>query len=134
MADDGALVELTDPTQGTIEPARMWTLTNVGEATPDILSPLCWSLWGSCVELASRAAIYDFGVLSRSALVVPDDPNRWATACFYGRQAMSVDRARELAGLLPGMTGDDFERDLSGSVRVDATPPRVTQRGFRSSR
>jgi phosphohistidine swiveling domain-containing protein len=116
--------ELTDPTQGTSEPGRMWTLTNVGEATPDILSPLCWSLWGRGVELASRGGIYDFGVLRRSALEVPDDPNQWATACFYGRQAMNIDRARELAGLLPGMTGDDFERDLLGSVRADATPTR----------
>jgi pyruvate,water dikinase len=122
VVNDGVSTELTDPTLGTSEADRMWTLTNVGEATPDILSPLCWSLWGDCVELASRAAIYDFGVLPRSALVVPDDPNQWATACFYGRQAMNVDRARELAGLLPGMTGDDFERDLLGSVRADAVP------------
>jgi pyruvate,water dikinase len=121
---DGVLAELTDPTLGTSEPDRLWTLTNVGEATPDILSPLCWSLWGRGVELASRAGIYDFGVLPRSALVVPEDPNQWATACFFGRQAMNIDRARELAGLLPGMTGDDFERDLLGSVRADATPTR----------
>jgi pyruvate,water dikinase len=124
MADDGSLADLTDPTRGCSEPNRLWTLTNVGEATPDILSPLCWSLWGAGVEFASRAGIYDFGVLPRSALVVPDDPNQWATSCFYGRQAMNVDRARELAGLLPGMTGDDFERDLLGSVRADATPTR----------
>jgi pyruvate,water dikinase len=124
MADDGVPTDLTDPIRGRSEPDRMWTLTNVGEATPEILSPLCWSLWGRGVEFASRAGIYDFGVLPRSALVVPDDPNQWATACFYGRQAMNVDRARELAGLLPGMTGDDFERDLLGSVRPDATPTR----------
>ncbi|MDT5289417.1 MAG: pyruvate, water dikinase [Mycobacterium sp.] len=124
MADDGVPADLTDPIRGRSEPDRMWTLTNVGEATPDILSPLCWSLWGGGVELASRAGIYDFGVLPRSALVVPDDPNQWATACFYGRQAMNVDRARELAGLLPGTTGDDFERDLLGSVRADANPTR----------
>lgn len=124
MTDHGVPAELTDPIRGRSEPGRMWTLTNVGEATPDILSPLCWSLWGRGVEFASRAGIYDFGVLSRSALVVPADPNQWATACFYGRQAMNVDRARELAGLLPGMTGDDFERDLLGSVRADATPTR----------
>ena len=124
MADEDASRELTDPTLGTSEPDRMWTLTNVGEATPDILSPLCWSLWGGGVERASRAGIYDFGVLPRSALAVPEDPNQWATSCFYGRQAMNVDRARELAGLLPGMTGDDFERDLLGSVRADAVPTR----------
>jgi pyruvate,water dikinase len=122
MAHDGTPAGLTDPIRGRSEPDRMWTLTNVGEATPDILSPLCWSLWGSGVEQASREGIYDFGVLPRSALVVPEDPNQWATACFYGRQAMNVDRARELAGLLPGTTGDDFERDLLGSVRADATP------------
>ena len=37
---------LTDPIRGKSDPGRLWTLTNVGEATPDILSPLCWSLWG----------------------------------------------------------------------------------------
>ncbi|MEE4599570.1 PEP-utilizing protein mobile subunit, partial [Streptomyces sp. DSM 41524] len=88
MADDAVSADLTDPIRGCSEPDRMWTLTNVGEATPDILSPLCWSLWGGGVERASRAGIYDFGVLPRSALVVPDDPNHWATACFFGRQAM----------------------------------------------
>jgi phosphohistidine swiveling domain-containing protein len=122
LTDDGVNADLTDPIRGTSEPGRLWTQTNVGEATPDILSPLCWSLWGAGVEFASRGGLYDFGVLASSALVVPDDPNRWATACFFGRQAMNVDRARELAGLLPGMTGDDFERDLLGSVRADATP------------
>jgi len=122
MTNEGGVAPLTDPIRGTSEPDRLWTLTNVGEATPDILSPLCWSLWGSAVEYASRGGLYDFGVLPRSALVVPSDPNQWSTACFFGRQAMNVDRARELAGLLPGMTGDDFERDLLGSVRPDATP------------
>jgi len=124
MTDDLAVRGLTDPIRGSSEPDRLWTLTNVGEATPEILSPLCWSLWGNGVEFASRGGLHDFGVLPRAALVVPKDPNRWSTACFFGRQAMNVDRARELAGLLPGMTGDDFERDLLGSVRPDATPTR----------
>lgn len=119
---DGTVAPLIDPIRGSSEPDRLWTLTNVGEATPDILSPLCWSLWGRGVEFASRRGLSDFGVLSSSALVVPDDPNQWSTACFFGRQAMNVDRARELAGLLPGMTGDDFERDLLGSVRPNAIP------------
>lgn len=122
MKNVGGVAPLTDPIRGTSEPNRLWTLTNVGEATPDILSPLCWALWGAGVEFASRGGLYDFGVLPRSALRVPNDPNQWSTACFFGRQAMNVDRARELAGLLPGMTGDDFERDLLGSVRPDATP------------
>jgi pyruvate,water dikinase len=120
----GPAVPLTDPIRGASEPERLWTLTNAGEATPDILSPLCWSLWGTGVEFASRGGLYDFGLLGSSALRVPDDPNRWSTACFFGRQAMNVDRARELAGLLPGMSGDDFERDLLGTVRPDATPTR----------
>lgn len=124
----GPVAPLTDPIRGRSEPGRLWTLTNAGEATPDILSPLCWSLWGTGVEFASRGGLYDFGVLGSSALRVPDDPNQWSTACFFGRQAMNVDRARELAGLLPGMTGDDFERDLLGAVRPDATPTRSDPR------
>lgn len=125
---DGVDAPLTDPIRGGSEPDRLWTLTNVGEATSDILSPLCWSLWGRGVEFASRRGLYDFGVLPASAVVVLDDPNRWSTACFFGRQAMNVDRARELAGLLPGLTGDDFERDLLGSVRPDATPTKSDQK------
>ncbi|EUA58635.1 PEP-utilizing enzyme, mobile domain protein [Mycobacterium intracellulare 1956] len=46
---------------------------------------------------------------------------------------MNVDRARELAGLLPGMTGDDFERDLLGAVRPDAAPTRSDPAGYRQS-
>src|ERR1700752_4192145 len=83
MVQYGVPARLTDPIRGSSEPDRMWTLTNVGEATPDILSPLCWSLWGNGGEFASRAGLYDFRGRRRSALSVPDDPNKWATACFY---------------------------------------------------
>jgi len=41
----GPSAPLTDPILGSSEPDRLWTLTNAGEATPDVLSPLCWSLW-----------------------------------------------------------------------------------------
>ncbi|EUA51295.1 PEP-utilizing enzyme, mobile domain protein [Mycobacterium xenopi 3993] len=47
MENEGGVAPLTDPIRGTSEPHRLWTLTNVGEATPDILSPLCWALWGA---------------------------------------------------------------------------------------
>jgi hypothetical protein len=90
MTDTTAPV--TDPCGASSDPGRLWTLINAGEAKPDILSPLCWSLWGAGD---------------------PGTPNQWNTA-------INVDRARELAGLLPGMAADDFEHDLLGSVRPDA--------------
>ena len=36
-------MDLHDPTNGTSEPTRYWSTTNIGEAMPDVLSPMCWS-------------------------------------------------------------------------------------------
>lgn len=115
-------MEFSDPIRGASEPDRLWTLTNVGEATPLVLSPICWSVWSVGVELGGRGALADLGVLSTSDVRVSSDPNRLLTACFLGRQAMNVDLSRQFAGTMPGMTGDDLERDLLGSVRPDAIP------------
>ncbi|MGH2668595.1 MAG: PEP-utilizing enzyme, partial [bacterium] len=113
---------ISDPIRGATEPTRCWTLTNVSEATPDVLSPLCWSVWSECVELGARGAWFDFGILPGREVRHTGDPNRMITACFFGRQAMNVDLCRTLMAGIPGTTADDFERDILGSVRPDAPP------------
>jgi len=115
-------MDLHDPTNGTSQPTRYWTTANIGEAMPDVLSPMCWSFWGPNMEAGARLAYYDFGLLPKGDLGVPCDPNELLVSYFYGRPAMNLDRLRSLFDPIPGMTADDFERDVCGRVR-DGLPP-----------
>ena len=115
-------MELTDPTSRSSEPTRYWSSANIGEATPEVLSPMCWSFWGPRVEAGARRSYYDFGILDRHQLTPPDDPNQLLTSHFYGRPAMNLDRLRSLFDSIPGMTADDFERDICGEVRPNLPP------------
>lgn len=109
--------QLTDPIQGYSQPDRYWATTNVAEATPDILSPLCWSIWGDGLEHAWLQSMHEFGVLSRQETAMSEDMNDRSTAVFYGRQAANVDVLRRVLAKLPGVDPNDVERDLLGSVR-----------------
>lgn len=120
-------MKFRDPTHGGSEPTRYWTTVNIGEAMPDVLSPMCWSFWGPGLEAAARLAYYDFGILSKGELGVPTDPNELLVSYFFGRPAMNMDLLRVLFGAMPGMTADDFERDICGEVRPGLPP--VPSRG-----
>ena len=113
---------VADPTNATSEADRYWTTANIGEATPDVLSPMCWSFWGPVAEAAIRRAYHRFGILSRRELAVPSDVNQLMTGHFYGRPALNVDLLRPLMGSLPGVSADDFERDLCGRLRPNLPP------------
>lgn len=113
---------ISDPTSAVCEPTRYWTSANIGEATPDVLSPLCWSFWGPQAEAAARRAYFEFGILSKRELVVPTDVNLLMTGYFFGRPALNVDLLRPFFGSLPGVTADDFERDMCGKVRPGLPP------------
>lgn len=106
-----------DPVEGTSEPTRFWTTTNVAEATPDILSALCWDVWSDGLERAWLQSMYDFGLLSRAETAIQCDPNQRSTAAIWGRQVANVAVIRRVMGRLPGVNPDDVERDLLGSVR-----------------
>ncbi len=108
---------LDDPVRGVSDPDRLWTTTNVAEATPDILTPLCWSVFGDGLELAWLTSMGEFGVLSRRERVMSDDPNDRSTAAVLGRQAVNIAVLREVVARLPGVHPDDVERDIFGSVR-----------------
>lgn len=115
-------MHVDDPIRGSSEPDRCWTLTNVGEASPLVLTALEWSIWGEAVELGARGAFHDFGFLPASEVRESTVPDERITGCFYGRQAMNVDLTREIMGQIPGSSADDYERDMLGSVRPDARP------------
>lgn len=113
---------ILDPTRGTSEPSRYWTTTNMGEAVPDVLSPMCWDIWGEPAELGWLHSMYAFGVLPARKVKASPDINDWGLSVFYGRLAINVDAVRATVATLPGVEGDDFEKDLCGSVREDAPP------------
>lgn len=140
--DDGlTLRDLTpddrDPTNSASDPNRYWSSANVGEATPDVLSPMCWSFWGPGLEAAARRAYADMGILPKSHLAVPRNPNELMSAAhFFGRPAMNLDLLRTVFDLIPGMTADDFERDICGKVRpgLEPTPRRIGRSAYIAAR
>lgn len=111
---------VTDPIRGSSEPDRFWTTTNLGEACPDVMSPMCWSVWEEPAELGWLHSMYALGVIPKSGLRVSPDVNDRGLSCFYGRQALNVDAIKQIMAGLPGVAPDDFERDLMGSVRPGA--------------
>jgi phosphohistidine swiveling domain-containing protein len=123
-------VELTDPTDTTCEPTRYWSRSNLAEATPDVLSPMCWSFWGPTMEAGGRLAYFDFGVLGKDQVAVPVGADNLMTAHFRGRPALNLDLLRTWFDAFPGMTADDFERDICGDVREGLPPePRSGRTG-----
>jgi pyruvate,water dikinase len=121
-------MEISDPTSGTTEPTRYWTTANIGEATPDVLSPMCWSFWGPQAELSARRSYWRFGILAKREVTVPEDPNALMTNYFYGRPALNVDVLRPFFGSIPGVSADDFERDMCGKLRPDQPDAKRPQR------
>lgn len=113
---------LHDPVRGTSEPGRLWTKTNVSEATPDILSPLCWDVWGPALEDGWLGSMHSFGVISAAAAVRSADTNDHSTCAIFGRQVMNIDAVRRMVARMPGVDPDAFERDIMGSSRPDAPP------------
>ncbi|WP_280423577.1 PEP-utilizing enzyme [Nocardia carnea] len=111
---------VSDPIRGASEPGRYWTSTNLGEACPEVMTPMCWSIWEGSAELGWLYSMSAFGVIPRKKVVVSPDVNERGLSCFYGRQALNVDAIKQTMAALPGVSADDFERDLMGSVRADA--------------
>ncbi|MGA9278695.1 PEP-utilizing enzyme [Ilumatobacter sp.] len=113
---------IIDPTTGTTEPTRYWSSANIGEATPDVLSPMCWSFWGPQAEMAARRSYQRFGILASREVIVSENPNELMTNYFYGRPALNVDVLRPYFGSVPGVSADDFERDMCGKLRPSLPP------------
>jgi phosphohistidine swiveling domain-containing protein len=111
-----------DPIRGYSTDHRFWSTANIGEAAPDVMTPLDWSLWGPGNELAVLSTWYRLGMLGPDDVAVDDDQNNRLTGIFYGRQAMNIDVIRPMMDRFPGLSADAFELGLAGSVRSDAQP------------
>jgi phosphohistidine swiveling domain-containing protein len=132
LAGEQAIVRLplTDPTEGSSEPGRFWTVTNTSEACPEVMTPFCWTFWRRINQFSVRQAWYDFGLIAKSQIPIGTDPNLLMSGCFYGRQAINVDAVRAVLALAPGTSPDDFERDAFGAVRPDAPPVKESMRRY----
>lgn len=115
--------------QGTSGPDRFWTFGGISsEMLPTVISPLCWSVWEQSLDLAYRRMLADFGVLSRRQVRFADNPDHQPAAPFYGRLAINVDTTRELYGQIPGISANQFEREMLGGARQNIPEEPTTYR------
>jgi len=108
-------------------PGVLWTRCNTGEAVPGVMTPMTWSYYAYCVEVGSRVGYHDLGLVPPGALGYPLDVGQRVMGTAHGRLVANIDQARRIWGALPGVSGDDVERDLLGSSRegvVDEHFPR----------
>lgn len=98
-------------------PGTLWTRVNSGEAVPGVMTPVTWAYYGRALELGGRQGFADLGVIPRSVVPYPADPGERLLGIFHGRLTVNVDVARRFFAGLPGVSGDDVERDMFGSAR-----------------
>jgi phosphohistidine swiveling domain-containing protein len=110
-----------DPLMPSWRAEHHWTTTNLGEAAPGVLTPLCLGLWGAPAERAARRAAYTIGVLTAEELVPPVDPADWILRPFHGRLAMQLEFMATLGDRVPGTTGVQAIRGMFGEA-----PPGMT--------
>ena len=95
----------------------LWSRVNTAETFPGVVTPITWSMYGEALEWACRLGFNDLGIIPKSATGYGEVPGERLLGIFHGRLAVNVDIARRLMSGLPGVSGDDIERDLLGSVR-----------------
>jgi phosphohistidine swiveling domain-containing protein len=113
-----------DPLSYDTSPGVCWTRTNVAEVSLGVLTPLAWSFLGKLVDVSSRRGFCQLGAIPGSALRYPDSVDEHIMGAFHGRIALNVSVLRAMMSGFPGVSGDDVERDIVGSVRpgvVDAS-------------
>ncbi|MCD2194578.1 hypothetical protein LQ327_14490 [Actinomycetospora endophytica] len=108
-----------DPLHSRSAPSLHWSVDNLGEAAPGVLTPLCWSLWRSVGERACREAFYRLGALRADERGAPDDPADRILRIFHGRLALQVDFVAATGNRMPGTTGEEVVRGLFGQAPED---------------
>lgn len=105
-----------DPLMPSTRSVHHWTITNLGEAAPGVLTPLGLALWGEPGERAARRAIHAVGVLRDDELAPPADPADWILRPFHGRLAMQLELFALMGDRVPGTTGADALRSMFGET------------------
>jgi pyruvate,water dikinase len=115
-----------DPIDTHGGPTTFWTRVNAAEALPGVITPLTWTFYAPTSERSVRTAFAELGVLRRSEITWPADPDQRFIGVFYGRAAINLDQFRAMADRSPGQSGDALEREFFGTVRpgVSSAPMR----------
>ena len=117
----GGDVQADDPLHRRSEPGTAWTRVNMSEAMPGVATPLSWSFMDDTTEKMVRGAYFDMGVIPRSQVPAPAEPDGRTASIFYGRIALNIDWSRSCADLQPGTSGDALEEYYFGAVRPGVT-------------
>lgn len=105
-----------DPLHTATAPDSYWTVTNLTEAFPGVLTPLGWSIIGTACEVGNRAAFHSIGALRASEMGVPARVEDRAYGCFFGRAAIRVDWLAGIADRIPGADGELVTEQFMGCV------------------
>jgi pyruvate, water dikinase len=95
----------------------LWSRVNTAEAAPGVMTPLTSSYYVYSLEVAARRGFHSLGLIPRSATGYPLPVEERMFGCFHGRLTANVNIVRRMFSSLPGVTGEDVERDLLGSSR-----------------
>jgi pyruvate,water dikinase len=112
---------MLDPIDTHGGPTTFWTRVNAAEALPGVITPLTWTFYAPVAEISIRTAFAELGVLRRSEIGWPDDPDQRFIGVFRGRAAINLDQFRAMADRSPGQSGDAMEREFFGTVRPGVT-------------
>jgi phosphohistidine swiveling domain-containing protein len=112
---------VVDPLMPSSRSAHHWTTTNLGEAAPGVLTPLCLGLWGAPAERAARRAVHTIGAFRDDELGLPADPAEWILRPFYGRLAMQLEFMAMMGDRFPGTTGVEAIRGMFGEAPAGMT-------------
>jgi phosphohistidine swiveling domain-containing protein len=107
-----------DPLTYSSPPGICWTRSNMAEVTPGVIVPLGWSFYGPLTDISSRRGFFGLGVISKSAINYPDNRAEHLIGVFHGRPVLNISTLRAIMSGFPGVSGDDVERDIAGSVRA----------------
>ena len=118
LEECGRADEASDPLHNESHPDLHWSVDNIGEALPGLLTPLGWTLWRESVDHAGRQSAYTLGVLSRSEHTRPPD-DRLMVQAFYGRAGMQLEFYGLIGDRMPGTTGADVVAGILGRVPED---------------
>jgi pyruvate,water dikinase len=105
-----------DPLLTASAPDSYWTVTNLTEAFPGVLTPLGWSIIGAACEIGNRSAFRAIGALRSSEAGMPTLMEDRAYGCFYGRAAIRVDWLARIADRIPGADGKLVTQQFMGCV------------------
>src|SRR5277367_3756415 len=94
----------------------LWTRVNTGELMPGVMKPFAWSYYAYGVESGLRRGFHHLGMVDAQGGIFPLQVRDRIVASFHGRLSGNVNVARRIFSALPGVFGDDVERDLLGAV------------------